>query len=84
MPRCSLSSPRLDSDIISCIMCAEPSTMAASTTVPLPVCRALRTPASRPMARYNAPPPMSPIRVMGDEGASPPVPLWYSAPDNAM
>ncbi|MCY1281611.1 hypothetical protein D9M68_353430 [compost metagenome] len=63
-------------------MCAEPSTMAASTTVPLPVARALRMPARMPTARYSAPPPMSPSRVIGDDGASPAVPQWYMAPDS--
>ncbi|MNT66630.1 hypothetical protein D3C72_2047070 [compost metagenome] len=56
-------------------MCADPSTIAASTTVPFPVCRAFRMPASRPTARYSAPPPISPTAVIADDGGSAGVPL---------
>jgi len=39
---------------------AVPSTIAASTTCPCPVCRAENNPATTPSARNSAPPPKSP------------------------
>src|SRR3989442_15339961 len=59
-PRSSATSPRWRACSMRLSMCAAPSTMAASTTVPRPVARACTMPASNPVIRYMAPPPMSP------------------------
>ena len=62
---------------------AAPSLMAQSMTCPLPVSRALMTPAISPKARYSAPPPKSPTRFSGGTGLSV-VPMACSAPVMAM
>ena len=49
-------------------MIAQPSTIAASTTWPRPVARALRMPLTSPSAMNSAPPPTSPTMVAGIVG----------------
>ncbi|MNP83094.1 hypothetical protein D3C76_1819350 [compost metagenome] len=56
-------------------MCAEPSTIAASTTAPLPVERAFMMALSTPMVRYRAPPAISPRVANNEDGGVSGVPL---------
>ena len=58
--------------------------MAASTTCPLPDCRASSRAASTPTSRYSVPPPKSPTRLSGGTGAPPAGPMALSAPVSAM
>ena len=70
--------------MISAIICADPSTMAASTTLPLPVRPALMIPASIPATRYSDPPPISPTSVGGVIGGCPGAEAYHSAPESPI
>ena len=61
-----------------------PSTMAASTTWPLPVRWVSISAPSIPTARYMPPPPKSPTRLSGGTGACPTRPIGARAPASAM
>ena len=69
---------------ISAIRVAEPSTMAASTTWPLPDFCASSSAHTTPKARNMPPPPKSPTRFSGGTGASPLRPMACSTPASAM
>ena len=84
VPRSSCQTPADRRVYVIAMSAADPSTMAASTTWPAPVVRALRMAASMPKASSMPPPPKSPTRLRGGSGRSPARPMAPSAPDSAM
>ena len=84
VPRSSCQTPADRRVYVIAMSAADPSTMAASTTWPAPVVRALRMAASMPKASSMPPPPKSPTRLSGGTGAESARPMDHSAPPMAM
>ena len=61
-----------------------PSTIAASTTWPLPERCASTSAQAMPNASSMPPPPKSPTRLSGGTGAPPARPMAFSTPVSAM
>ena len=84
VPRSSFHIPVARKPHIICISTLDPSTIAASTTCPLPeVCRSHNA-ARMPTIRNIDPPPKSPARFSGGTGRSPLRPTACSSPLSEM
>ena len=83
MPRSSVKNPERNAMKNGAISSATPSTIAASTTWPVPDSRAASSAATTPSASSMPPPPKSATRLSGGVGGCPARPMWASAPATA-
>ncbi|OPZ01185.1 MAG: hypothetical protein BWZ09_02774 [Alphaproteobacteria bacterium ADurb.BinA305] len=84
LPRVLCQKPDWNAPYIMVISAEAPSTIAASTTCPLPEACASSIAHTTPKASSIPPPPKSPIRLSGTTGFWPFSPIACSAPVSAM